>query len=196
MLDTHVTLGCHKYIMTALTHQIQILRHQDRMAEEAVIQRRHIAAHDQRHDARIIKLVAPFGNLLAVVHQGVIRRAHAQTHHGAAEEARKDQDIRRIGRLVARMDHKIEVDARDDGDDGPREVRPDVDKLVVQVEERPGRLGIRWADGPVAGPDEGVVAAPGGQIVPEEEKLLFDFLLDLLYRAEAGFGEAALAEGV
>lgn len=94
------------------------------------------------------------------------------------------------------MDHEIQPDRCDDGNDGAGKMRPDVDKLVVQVKERAGRLGVGRADGPVAGEDEGVVAAPGGEVVPEQEELLLDFLLGLLDGGEQGVGEAAFAEGV
>lgn len=112
-----------------------------------------------------------------MVRQSMIRGAHAETHHGTAKEARKDQHIRRIGRLIARMNHEIQPRRRDDGNDGAGKMRPDVDELVVQVEERAGGLGVGRADGPVAREDEGVVAAPGGEVVPEQEELLLDFLL-------------------
>lgn len=114
-----------------------------------------------------------------MVRQSMIRGAHTETHHGTAKEARKDQHIRRIGRLIARMNHQIQPSRGDDGNDGAGEMRPDVDEFVVQVEERAGGLGVGRAGGPVAGEDEGVVAAPGGEVVPEEEELLLDFLLDL-----------------
>lgn len=78
------------------------------------------------------------------------------------------------------MNHKIQPDRRGDGYDGAGEMRPDVDGLVVQVKEGPGGLGVGWADGPVAGEDEGVVTAPGGEIVPEQEEFLLDFLLGVL----------------
>lgn len=167
------------------------------MAEKAVIQRRHITSHNQRHDARIIKLVPPLGNLLAMIRQGVIRSTHAQTHDGTPKEARKDEHIRRISRLIARANNHIDVYCSEDGDDGAGEMRPDVDGLVVQVEERAGGLGVGGADGAVAGADEGVVAAPGGEVVPEEEELLLDFALGLFDCCEEGFGDGgpALAEG-
>lgn len=74
-------------------YQIQISRHQDRMAKEAIVQRRHVASHNQSHDARIVQFIAPSRNLLAMVRQSMIRGAHPETHHGAAKEARKDQHI-------------------------------------------------------------------------------------------------------
>lgn len=167
------------------------------MAEEAVIQRRHIASHNQCHDARVIELVPPLGDLLAVIRQGVIRSAHAQTHDGTPKEARKDEHVGRIGGLIARANNDVDVQGRENGDDGAGEVRPDVDGLVVQVEERAGGLGVGGADGAVAGADEGVVAAPGGEVVPEEEELLLDFAFGLLDGREEGFGDGgpALAEG-
>lgn len=63
------------------------------MAKEAIVQRWHVASHNQGHDARVIQFVAPSCNLLAMVRQGMVRGAHAETHHGTAKEASKDQHV-------------------------------------------------------------------------------------------------------
>lgn len=63
------------------------------MTEEAVVQSRHVAADDEEHDAGVIQLVAPFGDLGGVVAEGVIRSGHAEAGHGAGEEAGEDEEV-------------------------------------------------------------------------------------------------------
>lgn len=168
------------------THRAEIGLKQCRLAEEAVIQRRHVAAHDEGHDSRVIQLVAPAGDLGAVIHDGVKGRAHAQAQDGAAKEARKDGNVGGASRVVPRMDHAVEICGDDDGNKSAKEVRPDVDKLVVQVEEGAGRVGVGAADLAVAGMNKGIVAAPGGEVIPELEERVFDLVLYGLGGADGG----------
>ena len=112
------------------------------MAEEAVIESRHIAPHNQGDDARVIQLVAPFCNFRAMIRQGVIRGAHAEADDATPQEARKDEDIRRRSRLIARTNDEVQVGCGKNGDDCTGEMRPDVDGLVVQVQQRAGGCGV------------------------------------------------------
>ncbi len=122
-----------------------------------------------------------------MINERMERGAHAQTHHRAAKEARKSADIRARGKGIALTHDAIQAPQRDaHGDDGAEEVRPDVDGLVVQVEEGAQGVRVRAADGPVARADEGVVAAPGGQVVPQVEEGVLGFLLEGLDSVDDG----------
>ena len=96
------------------------------------------------------------------------------------------------------MQHGVDIHGGADGDDGPEEVRPDIDGFVVQVEQRLEGVRVRGADLAVPGADKGVVTAPGGQVVPEEEEFGLCFLLEGLYGGEYGFGggRAAAAQAI
>jgi hypothetical protein len=156
--------------MQAKTHQSKVKLHESRLAKEAIIQRGHITPHNQRHDARVIQFVPPPCHGLAVVRQGVIRGAHAQAADGAAKEARQGELICARGRRVPRLHDGPAVKAGAYGDEGGDEVGPDVDGLVVQVEEGAEGVGVGGALVAVAGEDVVVVAAPGGEVVPEDEE--------------------------
>ena len=80
------------------THQGHVHLHEPRLAEEAVVQRGHVAPDDERHDARVIELVAPARRPPAVAQQRVERRAHAHARRGAAQEGREDGGVGAPGR--------------------------------------------------------------------------------------------------
>lgn len=98
-----------------------------------------------------------------MVRQRVKRGAHAQTSRRAAKEAREDSHVGGLGGLVPRVHHLVNISCRGEGDDGAEEVRPDVDGLVVQVEEGAEGVRVGGAGLAVAGADVVVVAAPGGR---------------------------------
>lgn len=134
---------------------------------------------------------------MAVVQHRVKGGAHAEAYDGAAKEARKGGHVFGCGALVPRVDDGIQIRGARDRRQGAEEVRPDVDRLVVDVEEGAGAVGVGAADLAVAGVDERIVAAPGGEVVPELEEAVLDLVLDGLGGAEgcAGEGRSALAEG-
>lgn len=152
------------------TRQRQVRHHQRWPAKEAIVKGRDIAADDKGHDAGVVELVAPAGDRLTVVDQGVESGAHTQARHGAGEEAGEDELIGTRRGLVARLDHAPEVERGNEGDERAEQVGPDVDGLVVKVEERAQRVTVRRPGAAVAAEDEGIVAAPGRQIVPEDEE--------------------------
>lgn len=134
-----------------------------------------------------------------MITQRMIRRTHPQTQNRPAKEARKDQDIRLARRLVPRLDDMVQIQRAGDEDEGAEEVRPDVDGLVVQVEEGLEGVGVGGARLAVARGDEGVVAAPGGEVVPEDEEAVLELVLEGLGGGEEGVGGGgvvAMAEGV
>lgn len=82
----------------------------------------------------------------------------------------------------------IQIQRPGDEDEGSEEVRPDVDGLVVQVEEGLEGVGVGGAGLAVARGDEGVVAAPGGEVVPENEEAVLELVLEGLGGGEEGVG--------
>lgn len=63
---------------------------------------------------------------------------------------------------------------------------PDVDGFIVQVEQGLEGMGVRGTDLAIARVDEGVVTAPGGQVVPEEEEFGLGLFLERLQGGEDG----------
>lgn len=103
------------------------------MAEEAVVQSRHVAADDEEHDARVIQLVAPFRDFGGVVAEGVVGGGHAETGHGAGEEAGEDEEVGGRCGLIAGGDDGVQERPAEEEGDGTEEVGPDVDGLVVEI---------------------------------------------------------------
>lgn len=184
------------------TYSVNVDRHQLRQAEESVVERGDIAADDEADDARVVELVAPLGDGRAVVHEGVEGGAHAQAGDGAGEEAAEDEQVAGAGRGVAgrhELEAAVEGQAADDGEGAAaQQVRPDVDTLVVHVEEGLQRGPVAAAVGPVPAPQELVVAPPLRQVVPVQQppERLPDLGLGVLRRrGQRGRGSAAaLAE--
>lgn len=172
------------------TYRAEVDLHQVSVAEEAVVQSRHVATDDEEHDARVIQLVAPFRDLRGMVAEGMVSGGHAETGHGASEEAGEDEEVGgRCGLIAGGDDGVQERPAKEEGD-GAEEVGPDVDGLVMEVAQafEGAEVGVRvWA---VAGDDEGVVAAPVGKVVPEDEEGALDFVFEgcgfVFYRLENG----------
>lgn len=169
-----------------------------RHAVQAVVKSRNIASHDQGHDARVVQLVAPFGDVGAVIAQRVEGGTHAETDGGAAEEAAEDEDVAGGGAGIP-GGHDVVQEEADEGEDQTAEqVGPDVDGLVVQPEQRPGRPKVRVGRLAVPRQDVVVVAPPRGQVVPEDEQCALDLGLDLLglghHRLGGGRGRPALPE--
>lgn len=106
--------------------------------------------------------------------------AHTQTHHGSSKEARKHGHIGDVGGRIPRADHSVHVRRAYECHRGPEEVRPDVDGLVVEVEEGAQRVRVGPAGLPVAREDEGVVATPGGEVIPEDEQRVLELGLEAL----------------
>jgi len=100
-----------------------------------------------------------------ITHQ-VIRSTHPQTGKRAPKKAAKHHHVGRARTAVPREDQGGEVPAEHEEEDGAEEVGVDVYGLVVQVEEGVQGAGEGIGSGPVAGVDGGVVAAPGGEVVP------------------------------
>lgn len=86
------------------THQCQVDLQQPGQAVEAVVHRRHVAPHDEAHDARVVELVAPLGHVGRVVADGMVGSAHPEAQEGACEEAPKDQPVLPVGGCIARGD--------------------------------------------------------------------------------------------
>lgn len=160
------------------TYRCEVKLEQRRMAIKAVIHGRHITAHNKKHNARIIQLIPPLGDLGRMVAHGVVRGAHPQTRDGAGEKAPKDNHVGIARRLVARRDDGVQNRARNHEGDGAEEVGPDVDGLIVQIPQRAEGGAVGIGVGAVARDDELIVAAPGGQVVPEDEEGLFDFAFE------------------
>lgn len=89
-----------------MTYSIQIHSHQHRMTKKPIIQRRHIAADDETHDARVIELVAPFGHGLGMVRKRVKSSAHAETQSRAGQKTSKHKLVggARVRAQVSRAD--------------------------------------------------------------------------------------------
>lgn len=159
------------------------------VAEEAVVQSRHVAPYNERHDTRVVELITPASNHFAVIQDGVKGGAHAETDDISTKVAGKGEDVGSVGGAVPRADNGVYVCGADDGSDGAEQMRPDVDKLIVDVEERAPAVGVGAADLAVARVDEAVVAAPGGQVIPEEEQRVLDLVLDGLGGVDDGGAE-------
>ena len=76
------------------THRAQVRHTQHRLATKAIVQRRHMAPHNQCDDSCVIQLISPLRHLPAVIQYNVKRRAHTQAEHCAAKEAREDEHVR------------------------------------------------------------------------------------------------------
>lgn len=74
----------------------------------------------------------------------------------------------------------IEPSADDGESKGAEEMGPDVDELVVDVEEGGEGAAVAVAVGAVPGHDEVVVAPPRRQVVPEHQQLRRDLMLNVL----------------
>lgn len=100
----------------------------------------------------------------------MIRRAHAQTAHGACEESPENEHIAPLDAVLPALEH-VQEDADEEEEEAAEEVGVDVDGFVVQVEQALQALGEGVGGrGPVVRGDVGVVAAPGGEGgVGEEE---------------------------
>lgn len=100
----------------------------------------------------------------------MIRRAHAQTAHGACEESPKNEHIAPLDAMLPALEH-VQEDADEEEEEAAEEVGVDVDGFIVQVEQALQALGEGvGGGGPVVRGDVGVVAAPGGEGgVGEEE---------------------------
>lgn len=150
-----------------------------RQAEEPVVQRGHVAADDEADDAGVVELVAPFGDSGAMVAEGMVGSAHAEAQGGAGEEAGKGEHVGAAGRRIARRYDAVQGQPGRREGDGAEQVRPDVDRLVVQGPDGPERGSIAVAVGPVPRADELVVAPPVRQVVPEHEQGSPNLGLDL-----------------
>lgn len=110
------------------------------------------------------------------------RSAHAQADKGAREEAREHQHVNGGCSAVPGHDEGFEkveggqTESREH--DGPEEVGPDVDGLVVQAEKGGKGAPVAVAGLAVARVDEGVVAAPFGQVVPYQQQGCLNLLFD------------------
>lgn len=152
------------------THCGEIYLHQFRDTIKSIIQRRHITAYNQAHNARIVQFIPPLGHFGTMVTQRMKRRTHAQTQEGACKETAKHENV---GPGSTRVAWRNELFVGIKGSstqgrkqDGTGEVRPDIDRLIVQGEDgREGAL-VAVACGAVAGDDEGIVTAPFVEVVP------------------------------
>ena len=63
-----------------------------RQTEKAIVQGGHVASDDEEDDAGVVELVAPLGDVLGVVHEGVEGSTHAEAEEGAGEEAGEDEE--------------------------------------------------------------------------------------------------------
>lgn len=170
------------------THSTQIHSQQEPVAEEAIVQRGHITTHNQEDNARVVELVPPHGHRGRVVGQRVKGGAHAEAAESAREEAGKDEQVRARGRLVARGDQGVQQGAAQGEGHRAEQVGPDVDALVVQVPEAGQRRAEAVARLPVAAEDEGVVAPPGRELVPEQEQRRLHLGFNLLGGREERLG--------
>lgn len=173
------------------THPSEIHLHQVRQTVKAIVQRRHVTAHDQEDDTGVVELVSPLGNVRAVVAERVERGAHAQAAERAREETREREYVRLGGAGVAGQDDRLEEvqrgEPRRGEGEGAEEVRPDVHRLVMQGEERGQRAQVAVARGSVTGGDVGVVTPPLLEVVPGQKSGGLDLLLNGLCRVQDGF---------
>lgn len=130
------------------------------MAEQAIIESRHVAPDDQEDDSRVIQLISPLCDGGRVVAQRVEGRTHAEAKKGAAEEAGEDDDVRIRGRPIAGRNDKVQEDTADGKGQGAQQVRPDVNGLVVQGGESGKRDAVAVARRAVPAPDKGIVSPP------------------------------------
>jgi hypothetical protein len=59
-------------------------------------------------------------------------------------------------------------------------VSPDIDGLVVKVEEGAERMRIGALRLAIAGEDKGIIATPGRKVIPEEKKRMLDLGFNVL----------------
>lgn len=96
-----------------------------------------------------------------MINQRVEGRAHAQADDSTGEEAAKRSNVARRRVLqVPRVHHAPDVRGAAEEQRAAYQVAPDVDALVVQVQQGLGGVQVRGRSAAVRAVDEGVVAAP------------------------------------
>ena len=116
---------------------------QARLGAEAVINRRHERAPDQKHDPDVIQPIPELRYGFGMIRDGVERRRHAETQHGAEEVAGESQDVVGCGEGKARFDGEIHGRADGAREDRSEEMRPDVDAFVVDVGQTRDGFDVR-----------------------------------------------------
>lgn len=76
---------------------------------------------------------------------------HAETYRGGGKKGAKCKDIGTVGGGVAGRKHLVDVDANKSEEEGTKQVRVDVDGLVVEVAKR----GEGFAEGECCRPGRG-----------------------------------------
>ncbi len=156
------------------------------MAEEAIVNTCHETPPDENHDADIVEFIANACHPGRVVRDGVVSGGHAQTGHGAEEETRKGGHICAGGRVISACERLIHDPGCEQEQSSAAEMRPDVDRLVVQIHQACEATSEGIGRSSVAGVDVLVVALPCGQIIPEDEQGVFELLLERRGGVEKG----------
>jgi hypothetical protein len=117
------------------THHSPIRLHEFLILLKPIIQHRNKTTPDQKHNSRVVQLVAPLRNLMRVIVYRVERSAHSQTRYRPKKETAEDPYILFRGRIVPRFEHAVQDDRGDERGYGAEQVRVDVHGFVVQVAE-------------------------------------------------------------
>jgi len=115
------------------------------------------------------------------------RGTHSQTEKRPGKETRKDKHVRARSRVISRRNNTLQEKRKAKEGYRTEQVRPDIDGFVVQCANACKGCPVTVAGGAVPAADEGIVASPGGQLIPEEVECSFDAGFDLLGGAGDGF---------
>lgn len=166
------------------------------MAKEAIVHGWHIASDNKKDDAGVIQLVSPFGHGRTVVAQGMVSRAHTEAAESTQEETGEDEHVRLGGGLISGRNDMVKEEATESEQESAQQMGPDVDKLIVQVEDGPKRLPVAVGGGAVARVDEVVVAAPVREFIPQHQQGVLDPVFDILGGFQEGVGGGGKDPGV
>ena len=110
------------------------------MTVESIEDTRNETSSNQEHNPDIIQFIAKLGNYWRVVRNGMIRAGHAKTESSTQEEASKRHDVRHCSCLVSRLDGGIQYCSRDREHQCSKQMRVDVDRLIVKIAKTGERL--------------------------------------------------------
>jgi hypothetical protein len=162
-----ISLDINNREIISSTHHTPISSHQLQILLKTIVQHRNETPPDQEHDARIVKLVAPYSDCVGMIADCMEGGAHAQTRYCAEKEAAEYPYIFSCCSIVAGFKHAIKDDGGNEGKDGAKEMGVNVYSFVVQVAEALIGLEIGIRLGSVAGDDVVVVLLPSVDFVPE-----------------------------
>lgn len=131
------------------------------VAVEAVVEAGEEGANDEDYDSQVVELISKRGHGVGVVRDCVEGGGQAEACRGGYEEGGECQEVGGGGGDIAGREDGVEVCREEEEEDGAQEVRVDVDRLVVEVEEGADGAFVGGGGWAVSAEDVGIV--PGAQ---------------------------------